>query len=495
MTETDTTPPQREVRWSSHDPSDHFDVHDPSTGNVIAVIVGAGQTEVDAAVRAAHAAYPGWHARGPRQRGYILRRVADALRKHRDEIARLESSDNGKPIDQAIGDAEGAIFSFEMFGSYCEAIAGSTRDGGSIIDVSMLEPHGVVAGIVPFNWPAVHTAGRPLAPALAVGNAVVIKPPEQAPLSALLVAEIVASAIPDDVVHVVPGPGSTGAQLVAHPLVRKVTFTGSPDTGVSVLKAIADNLTPATMELGGKNPFIVFADADLDRAVSWALEAGFFNQGEACSAASRMLVEATVYEEVVARYAKAVAGLRVGPGLDPATHIGPAVTEAHQQRVLDYIRVGVAEGARIVAEAALPDDPALGGGYWVAPTLFADVTPSMRIAREEIFGPVVAILPFTDEAEAVKIANGTDFGLMAAVFTADAERQLRVARSLHAGIVHVNSYSRELGGTPFGGAGRSGYGREGTLASLSSYGYLKTIRLPSGREPIRRWPAALEACG
>jgi acyl-CoA reductase-like NAD-dependent aldehyde dehydrogenase len=485
----------REVRWSSKDTSRHFDVHDPSTGARIAVIHGAGPPEVDAAVRAAHAAYPAWHARGPRQRGYILRRVAGALQKHRDEIAQLESSDNGKPIDQARGDVDGAIFSFEMFGSYCEAMSGTTRDSGSIVDITMPEPFGVVAGIVPFNWPPVHTAGRPLAPALAVGNAVVIKPPEQAPLSALRVAEIVASVVPDDVVHVVPGPGAIGAELVAHPLVKKVTFTGSPDTGVNVLKAIADNLTPATMELGGKNPFIVFADADLESAVSWALEAGFFNQGEACSAASRLLVEATVYDEVVAQYAKAVAGLKVGPGMDPTTHIGPAVTEAHQRRVLDYIRVGVEEGARIATEAPIPDDPALRGGYWVPPTLFADVTPAMRIAREEIFGPVVSILSFRDEAEAIEIANGTEFGLMAAIFTSDAARQLRVARHLQAGIVHVNSYSRELGGTPFGGVGRSGYGREGSLGSLSAYGYVKTIRLPSGTGPIRRWTPAIEICG
>jgi acyl-CoA reductase-like NAD-dependent aldehyde dehydrogenase len=425
-----------------------------------------------------------------------MRDVAAALREHRDEIAALETRDNGKPISQAIGDTEGAIGSFEMFASLSEAIpGGGVRDQGSILDVSLLEPFGVVGGIVPFNWPPVHTAGRPLAPALAVGNAVVIKPPEQAPLSALRVMEIVASVVPDDVVHVVPGGGATGAALAAHPLIRKLTFTGSPSTGSAVLKALADNLTPATMELGGKNPFLIFADADLDLAVSWALEAGFFNSGEACSAASRVLVEASVYDAVVEKYARAVSRLRVGPGTDPASQIGPAVTAQHRQRILNYLEIGQAEGALIAAQASLPSAPELAGGYWTPPTLFAGVTPHMRIAREEIFGPVVCLIPFKDEAEAVEIANGTDFGLMASIFTRDAERQMRLGRAIQAGIIHVNSYSRALGGTPFGGVKHSGFGREGAQMTLAQYGYVKTIRLPSGVESIPRWPPAVEVAG
>ncbi|MEU0510863.1 aldehyde dehydrogenase family protein [Amycolatopsis sp. NPDC006125] len=495
MTTTSSPGDVIRTRWSSSDDADRFTVENPATGEPVAVVQGAGVKETDLAVQAAYDAHFAWKARSPRERGRWLWKIAQAVRENADEIAALETSDNGKPLSQARQfDLEAAIAIFELFASLCEAMPNQVRDAGSTLDITTLEPYGVVAAIVPFNWPPLHAAGK-LAPALAVGNAVVIKPPEQAPLSVLRVVEIAQSILPDDVVHVVPGTGRIGARLAAHELVGKISFTGAPSTGTAVIKTAADNLTPTLMELGGKNPFIVFDDADLDSALPWAIEGGFFNQGEACTAASRVLVQAGVHDEVARRYAEAVPRLRVGDGADPGTHVGPMVTEAQRRRVLDYIDVGIAEGATVAAQAPLPADPRLAGGFYVPPTLFTGVRRDMRIATEEIFGPVVTLIPFQDEAEAVSIANGTDFGLVAGVFTRDSERALRVSRALRAGMVFVNNYNRAFTGTPFGGVGASGYGREHALETLHEFGYSKSIRLPSGTSEIPRWAPSLEVTG
>lgn len=476
------------TRWSSDDPGDQFVVDDPATGRPITTVQGSGPAQVDQAVRTAYTAHLTWRARPPQERGRYLRAVAAVLREHADEIAELESRDNGKPVSQARAvDLTAAINLFELFAGFCEVMPGSARDGGSLLDLTMLEPYGVVAAIVPFNWPPLHTAAK-LAPALAVGNAVVLKPPEQAPLSILRMARLVCSVLPDDVVQVVPGRGPVGAALAGHAMVGQVSFTGSPATGTAVIRAAAENLTPTLMELGGKNPFVIFPDADLDSALRWAVEGGFFNQGEACTAASRVLVHASIYPEVARRLAAAVTRLTVGSGADPGTHVGPMVTAAQQRRVLDYIDLGVREGASIAAQAPLPTDPDLAGGFFVPPTLFTGVTAQMRIATEEIFGPVVALIPFADEQEAIELANGTPFGLVAGVFTSDVERAMRVSRAIRAGVVFINNYSRAFVGTPFGGVGRSGYGRERALETLGEYGYSKCVRLPTGTGTIRRWP-------
>lgn len=492
MTTTVETPQVLRTRWSSKNETDHFTVDDPATGLPLAVIAGAGTEQVDEAVRTAHAAHFAWKARTPRERGKWLWKVAQVIREHADEIAALESSDNGKPFTQARQfDLEGAVTIFEMFASMCETMPGQVRDSGSMLDVTVREPFGVVGAIVPFNWPPLHTAGK-LAPALAAGNAVVMKPPEQAPLSVLRIAELVQSVLPDDVVHIVPGGGQVGADLAAHQLVGKISFTGAPSTGRAVVKTAADNLTPTLLELGGKNALVIFEDADVESALAWAVEGGYFNQGEACTAASRVLVHADLYDQVAARLASAVTRLKVGAGSDASTHVGPLVSPAQRQRVLDYLDIGVREGATIAAQAPLPDDADLAGGYWVAPTLFTGVTPDMRIAQEEIFGPVVCLIPFRDEAEALAIANGTEFGLVAGVFTADSERALRFSRDLRAGIVFVNHYNRSFTGTPFGGVGASGYGREHALETLGEYSFARSMRLPSGRQAIPRWAPSLD---
>jgi acyl-CoA reductase-like NAD-dependent aldehyde dehydrogenase len=478
-------------RWAAPD-RPPLEVDNPATGQVFARVPVGDANTVDAAVRAAAAAQPRWARRTARERGRLLTAVAAHIREHADEIAGLESREMGKPISQARGlDLEVCTTVFEFFGSAVEAMPNYVRDQDFVLDMTLLEPYGVVGAIIPFNWPPIHTAGK-VAPALAAGNAVVIKPPEQAPLAILRLVELISEVLPDDVVHVVPGGPDVGAALAAHPSIGKLSFTGSPTTGSAVMHAAADNLTPTLMELGGKNGLIVFEDADLDLAVAAAVEGGYFNQGEACSASSRIIVHRRHYEEVVRRLAAATARLRVGDGADPRTHVGPLVSAAQRRKVLEYIHIGVAEGARIVSQAPLPTDPALAGGYFVAPTLFADVTPGMRVATEEIFGPVVVVIPFDAEDGAVQIANGTDYGLMAAVFSEDARRTMRVSRRLRAGIVFVNNYNRMVTGLPFGGVGHSGYGREHALQTLAEYGYSKTVRMPSGASPVPVWDAVAD---
>ncbi|WP_280498619.1 aldehyde dehydrogenase family protein [Nocardia farcinica] len=478
---TTSAPTVERLRWSSTDDADRFAVENPATGAVITTLHGSGPDQVDAAVRAAHAAQPAWRARSPRERGRWLRRIADAIRDNADEIARLETSDNGKPFTQARGfDLEAAVAIFDLFAGLCEAMPGAVRDAGPTLDITTLEPYGVVAAIVPFNWPPLHTAGK-LAPALAAGNAVVIKPPEQAPLSVLRMVEIVQQILPDDIVHAVLGGGPVGAALAGHPGIGKISFTGAPSTGSAVLRTAATNLTPTLMELGGKNPLLIFDDADLDSAIPWAIEAAFFNQGEACTAASRILVHVDRFDEVAERMAAAVRRLRVGDGADPGTHVGPLVTAAHKARVEEYLELGVREGATVLARAALPTDPRLARGHFVAPTLFTDVRPDMRIAREEIFGPVVAITPFDTEEEALELANGVKYGLAAYIWTNDLKRAHNFSQAVEAGMVWLNSNNVRDLRTPFGGVKASGLGHEGGYRSIDFYTDQQAVHITLGK--------------
>ncbi|HSS24927.1 MAG TPA: aldehyde dehydrogenase family protein [Mycobacterium sp.] len=357
--------------------------------------------EVDAAVQAAHRAFEdGWRWRTAAERAGLLVGGADVLEAHADELAELVSLENGKPVaDARLHDIGflGGIFRF--FGSLVDKLPSDFYDKGSVYTSTVLEPVRVVGEIIPFNWPPIHAGGK-IAPALAVGDTVVLKPSEQAPLTVIRIVEF-NTVLPPDVLHVVPGTGALAEQaLAAHPLVRMISFTGSTNTSASVARSAAANITPALLELGGKNAFIVYDDADLDRAVRDALDGGFYNKGEACTAASRVLVHRDVHDAFVSKLAAAVNALQVGNGADPATHIGTVVTKAQQQKVLEYIHIGEAEGAKIAAQAGLPADPALAGGFFVPPTLFTDVTRNMRIATEEIFGPVVTVTVFESEDEA-----------------------------------------------------------------------------------------------
>ena len=488
-----------EVRgpYSSGDPADLFEVDEPATGDLLARVHGGGAAEVDAAVRRAHRAYHEvWRPLTARERGRMLVRAADHLRRHVDELARLETRDVGKPIGISRGyDLQVCCDSFEFFGGLADKAADVSIGLGFVDARVVREPYGVVGGIVPFNWPPIHTAAK-VAPALAAGNTIVLKPPEQAPLSVIRIVELLQEVLPPDVVQVVPGHGAAaGAALAGHPLVRKLSFTGSPVTGTAVLRAAAEHHTPALLELGGKCPVVVLDDADLDRALAGVIEGSFFNQGEACTAASRVLVHASRHDELLARLVEAVPRLRVGDGLDEATHVGPMITSVHRRRVEEYVEIGLQEGARIAVRGAVPDDPRLARGHFVAPTVLTDVRQEMRIVQEEIFGPVVTVQAFENDEEAVALANGTPFGLVAAVYTRDAERSARIARDLEFGVVMVNNYSRAFLGSPFGGVKASGYGREHAVETLAEFTWSKSVRTPTGVRPVPVWQAVHDVLG
>jgi acyl-CoA reductase-like NAD-dependent aldehyde dehydrogenase len=443
-------------------------------------------------VRAAEAAFQKWRWSNPRERAEMFRKIARKLGEHLDEIAQLEMEENGKPFIQAKMDVQGAGMLFEYISNLVGMQPSQFFDGGLVYGATLLEPHGVVAAVIPFNWPPVHTAGK-IASALAVGNTVVVKPPEQDPRCVMRIIELIQEIVPPDVVQVVPGLGETGKALVSHPLVRMITFTGSPATGKAVMRAAAENHTPTMMELGGKNAMIVLEDADMTPTIKSLIEAAYFNNGETCTAGSRILVHRSRHAELVERLGRAVATLRVGPGAKPGVHVGPMVSKAHQERVLDYIRIGQAEGARIVAQAPTPQESEYSGGFWVAPTVLDGVTRTMRVAREEIFGPVTCVMPFDDVDEAISIANDTEFGLTAAIFTRDHPLALNISRRLDVGMIFINQYFRGgLYGMPFGGTKASGYGREHTPDTLKEFGRVKLITTISGLGDIPNWGAVAD---
>ncbi|GLI23934.1 acyl-CoA reductase-like NAD-dependent aldehyde dehydrogenase [Xanthobacter flavus] len=477
------------TRWSSTNAEDRFPVDNPATGEVFAMVQGGGAAEVDAAVRSAHAAFLGWRRVPARERGLALLQASRKLAEHADELSELLCRENGKPVrDAKAFDVSALIHAFAYFGSLADKMSGETLDMGNVYSVTVREPYGVVAGIIPFNWPPIHT-GAKIAPALAAGNTIVLKPGEQAPLTIMRIVEIINTVLPPDLVHVVPGPGATGRALTAHPLIRKISFTGAPSTGTAVLKAAAERHVPVLLELGGKNPFIVFEDADLDRAVRDAVDAAFFNKGEACTAGSRILVHADIHDAFAERFAAFVRRLRLGEGTDPKVHVGPLISKPQQQKVLDYIRIGLEEGATILAQAPLPQEERLRNGYFVQPTVFTGVAPHMRIAQEEIFGPVTALMAFRTEEEAIAIANSTDFALVAGIYSRDQARANRVARGVEAGIVFINNYNRGGNGTPFGGTKSSGYGRERAAMTLNEFTYVKALRIPTGFGDVPQWSA------
>jgi acyl-CoA reductase-like NAD-dependent aldehyde dehydrogenase len=492
---TDTAVPELiTFRWSSDAVSDRFPVEDPATGQVIAIIQGGGPDEVAAAVEAAHRAFEAdWRWRTAAERAAFLLRGADVLEDHADELALIESRENGKPVQDARqNDITFLSAIFRFFASLIDKLPTEFYDKGAIYASTYQEPVGVVGEIIPFNWPPIHTGGK-LAPALAAGNTVVIKPSEQAPLTVIRIVELLNTVLPPDVLHLLPGTGQrVGQPLAGHPKVRLVSFTGSTGAGAAVAASAAKNITPAVMELGGKDALVIFDDADLGRAVRDALEGAFYNKGEACTATSRILVQDGLYDAFVSQLAEAVGKLKVGRGTDPGVHVGPVVTQAQQKRVLNYIQIGLGEGAKLAAQAALPADPELSNGFWVPPTLFADVTRGMRIVREEIFGPVVTVTRFTDEDEAVSIVNESDYGLTTAIYTGDTTRGFRVARRIDVGMVFVNNYFRGVIGTPFGGTKYSGYGREHAIETLREFTYTKMVRFPSGLGTIPSWRAVAD---
>src|SRR5580692_2234698 len=467
-----------------------FAVMEPATGRPLARVVSGGADLVDRAVTEARRAYGPWRDTPPRERGRLLRLVAAKIRAHTDELAELEAREVGKPRRDALRfDLSYCHAGYDYYAGLADTLHGEILDQGPIEAQVIYEPYGVVAAILPFNWPPIHFTKKS-APALAAGNTVVIKPGEQAPLTVLRLTELANEVLPPGVINAVPGVAA-GPALTGHPLVERITFTGATATGRRVLRSAAENLTYATMELGGKNAVLVLADADLDAAVAVALEGMFYNQGEACTSTARILVQAEVHDDFLARFARAAMALTVGDGLDPATDIGPMVDAAQRDKVLGYLEKGLAEGARLVARSTVPADERLRDGYWVAPAVLADVTPEMTVAQEEIFGPIACVMRFGTEDEAIEIANGTAYGLTAAICTTDVARADRLARRLEAGMVFVNNYMRRAFlGSPFGGVKGSGFGRENAAETLHEFVRSKNIRFPSGRGTVPAWPPA-----
>jgi len=453
----------------------------PATGEVIARLRAATPETVNAAVAAARAGQKIWAATPLAERGRVLRRAAELMRARNRDLSELETLDTGKPLQETlVADAASGADCLEYFGSLAPTLTGEHIDLGGAFAYTRREPLGVVGAIGAWNYP-IQIACWKAAPALAYGNAMVFKPSELTPLSALKLAEILTEAgLPAGVFNVVQGYGDTGAHLVAHPDVAKVSLTGSVPTGIKVAQTAADTLKHVTLELGGKSPLIVFDDADLDNAVSAAINANFYSSGQVCSNGTRVFVQRDLKEAFLARLAERTARARLGDPMDETVDTGPLVSQGQLDKVMGYIDKGLAEGARLVCGGTRAQVPGLLDGLFVAPTVFADVADHMAIAREEIFGPVMCVLDFDTEEEAVARANATDFGLAAGVFTRDLARAHRVIAALNAGTCWINTYNLTPIEMPFGGVKKSGIGRENGHAAIEHYSQLKSVYVELG---------------
>ena len=473
--------------WSPAADGRTRDVINPADGSVLAQAAEAGTGDVHRAIEAARRAFDEgpWPRMAARDRGTLLFKVAEAIRSSAGELAALETRNMGKPIVEAEFDVADAAHCFEYYAGMASKIHGETLEvPDNALSMVVREPVGVVGQIIPWNYPLLMAAWK-LAPALAAGCTAILKPAEQTPLSALKLAGIFESLdLPPGVVNIVTGDGPTaGATLVTDPRVDKIAFTGGVDTGRLVIRGAAETIKRMSIELGGKNPNIVFADADFDAAVDGALFGAFANQGEVCSAGSRLLVERSIYDRMLVALTEKAARIRLGDPLDRETKMGPLVTAEHQAKVLDYIGIGRGEG-RLLTGGGKPEDKALSRGWYVQPTIFADVDNRARIAQEEIFGPVLTVIPFETEADAVRIANDTPYGLAGAVWTRDVFRGIRVLKQIRAGILWLNTYHPTYNEAPWGGYKQSGFGRELGAYGLEHYLETKQINLNLTEAPI-----------
>ena len=458
-----------------------FETINPATGEVITTVQHAGPDDVDRAVRSARAGFEQWRSLNGTERSRVLRRAAAILRDRNEELARLEVLDTGKPLQEAIAvDVLSGADAIDYFAGLAPSIHGDTFDLGSSWGYTRREPLGVCAGIGAWNYP-IQIACWKSAPALACGNSMVFKPAELTPLTAPRLAEIFTEAgLPDGVFNVVQGDHRTGEALVAHRGVAKVSLTGEVGTGKLVMANAAGTLKNVTLELGGKSPLIVFDDADIDNAVSAALMANFYTQGEVCSNGTRVFVHEEIHDEFIDRLVTRTSKMRIGDPMDPGTHVGALISRQHMEKVLSYIEAGKQAGARVVIGGGRPSDENLQAGYFVEPTVFDACDDDMAIVREEIFGPVMAVLTFRDEDDVVARANDTDYGLAAGVFTKDIQRAHRVVARLEAGTIWINNYNITPIELPFGGYKQSGIGRENSLTTINHYTQVKSVYVEMG---------------
>ena len=452
----------------------------PATGQILAQAPLATEREVDAAVAAAARAFDGWRFTPPTQRARLLWKLADLLEANKDEFATIEVLDNGKPMWEAQAvDVALTIELLRYYGGWTTKIDGKVLPNSipGMFTVAKREPVGVVAAITPWNFPLLEVAYK-LGPALAAGCTIVIKPSELAPMSTLRLMQLVDEAgFPPGVVNVVIGGPQVGAALVRHPGVQKVAFTGQTATGKEIMRTAVDGLKRVTLELGGKSPNIVFADANLEAAASGAFGGIFFNQGQACVAGSRLFVEASVAEELVDRVVEQAGAIRLGSGLDPATQMGPLISANHRTRVKSYVDSAAEQGAEVAVGGHEASVEGLQGGFFLEPTVLKGVRNDMKAAQEEIFGPVLAVIPWKDEDEMVALANGNDYGLASGIWTSDVSKALRVADRLDAGTVWINTYGMFDVAVPFGGRKHSGFGRELGEEALEPYLHSKSVWL------------------
>jgi acyl-CoA reductase-like NAD-dependent aldehyde dehydrogenase len=493
-------------QWVDAASGQTFTTPNPSTGETWAEFAEADKADVDKAVAAARKALDGkWGKMAARDRGRLLYKLAQLISENAKELAALESQDNGKPLKESLYiDLPDVVDHFEYFAGWPAKIVGETIPvPGNFLNYTLREPVGVCGQIIPWNYPLSMAAWK-LAPALACGNTVVVKPSEetpataagctvvvkpaeQTPVTALELAKLIQQAgIPDGVVNVVPGYGPTaGAALASHKGVDKVAFTGSTEVGKIIARACAENLTKVSLELGGKSPNIVFADANLDQALSGALQAIFMNQGQMCTAGSRLFLHAAIKDEFLARMADKARTIKVGDPLDMTTQMGPQVSAEQLARIKSYVDIAANEGASVLVGGATPTlEGPLANGYFFAPTILDNVTNNMRVAQEEIFGPVASIITFEDEADLVKQANDTLYGLGSAIWTQDITRAHRIAKALKAGVVWINTYNILNSASPFGGYKQSGYGREMGQHALEMYTQVKSVWVDLSGRPM-----------
>ncbi|OLT41663.1 hypothetical protein BJF85_04335 [Saccharomonospora sp. CUA-673] len=462
-------------QWRDPAQGEYYTNEDPARQVPLGEVAIAGEADVDHAVHAAREALNGksWGRMSPADRGRLLWRIGQTIRERGEYLALLESLDTGKPYTEALhGDIPHAAGAFEYYAGWSNKITGEVLPiPSSYVDYTRHEPLGVVGAIVPWNFPLQMAAAK-IAPALATGNTVLLKPAEQTPLTAMALADILSELdVPPGVVNVLPGFAATGAALVAHPGIDKITFTGSTAVGKSIMRTAADTLKRISLELGGKSPNLVFDDADLQRAVRGVATGIYYNQGEMCTAGSRVLVQDSIYDQFMDAFLAALRDLQPGDPLDKNTRLGSLVSQEQFARVSHYVTLGQQEGATL----ALGGAPGADRGYFFPPTVFTEVQPHSRLAQEEIFGPVVAITRFADEAQALTLANDVNYGLAAGVWTTDLARAHRVAHGLQTGTVWVNTYNALWHEAPFGGYKESGHGREGGRAGAELYTQTKNV--------------------